>query len=55
MDTRLTHFRISVKLASLPIGFKNYLNNYFVMYTRLTRFHISVALASPAYLGLRIV
>ena len=37
------------------LGVKNYLNNYFVIYTRLTRSRIRVDLASPAYLGLRII
>ena len=36
-------------------GVKNYLNNYFAMYTWLTRFRIRVELASPAYLGLSII
>ena len=34
---------------------KNYLNNYFAMYTCLTRFRIRVNLASPAYFRLRII
>ena len=34
---------------------KNYLNNYFVMYTRLAGSFIRVYLASPADLGLGIV
>ena len=34
---------------------KNYLNNYFAMYTCLTRVRIRVELASPAYCGLRII
>ena len=29
---------------------KNYLNNYFAMYTGLTRFRVGVKLASPVYL-----
>ena len=40
--------------TSIPrlLGFKNYLNNYYAMYTRLTRSRISVEFASPAYFGL---
>ena len=34
---------------------KNYLINYFAMYTRLTRSRIGVELASSAYLGIRII
>ena len=36
------------------LGDRNYINNYFAMYTCLTRFRIRVELASPAYLGFRI-
>ena len=36
------------------LGVRNYLNNYFAMYTRLTRSRIRVELAYPAYLGLGI-
>ena len=32
------------------VVFRNYLNNYFVMYNRLTRSGIRLELASPAYL-----
>ena len=34
---------------------KNYLINFFAMYTCLTRFRIREKLASPAYLALRII
>ena len=34
---------------------RNYLNNYFAMFTRLTYSRICVELASPAYLGLGII
>ena len=36
-------------------GVKNYLNNYFAMYTRLASSRIHVELASPAYLGVEII
>ena len=36
-------------------GVRNYLNNYFVMYTRLTHSRIHVELAPFAYLGLGII
>ena len=38
-----------------PLGVRNYLNNYFAMYTRVTRSHIYVELASPSYLVLGII
>ena len=37
------------------LGVKNYLNNYFAMYTRLTRSHLHADLASPTYFWLRII
>ena len=37
------------------LGVRNYLNNYFVMYTRLTRSRIRVELASRTDLGLGII
>ena len=37
------------------LGVKNYLNNYFAMYTYLTHFRIRVEHTSPAYLGLSII
>ena len=37
------------------LGVKNYLNNYFTMYTCLTRFRMDVNLASLVYLGLIII
>ena len=37
------------------LGVRNYLNNYFAMYTRLTRSRLRVELASPAYLDLGII
>ena len=33
------------------LGVRNYLNNYFVIYTRLTCSRICVELASPGYMG----
>ena len=36
------------------LGVRNYLKNYFAMYTRLTRSRIRLELASPTYLGLAI-
>ena len=36
-------------------GVRNYLNNYFAMYTRLTPSHIYADLAFPAYLELGII
>ena len=37
------------------LGVKNYLNNYFSLYTRLMRSRIWVDLSSPTYLGLTII
>ena len=37
------------------LGVRNYLNNYFAMYTRPTRSRIRVDYASPAYLVLGII
>ena len=37
------------------LGVKNYLNNYFAMYTCLARFRVGVKLASPVYLELIII
>ena len=37
------------------LGVRNYLKNYFAMYTRLTLSRICVELAPLAYLGLRII
>ena len=37
------------------LGVRNYLNNYFALYTHLPRSRIGVELASPAYLGLGIM
>ena len=37
------------------LGVRNYLNNYFAMYTRLTRSSIRVEFASPAHLAIGII
>ena len=37
------------------IGVKDYLNNYFAMFSRMSRSRTRVELASPTYLGLRII
>ena len=37
------------------LGIRNYINNYFAMYTHLTHSRIHVELASPEYLRLRII
>ena len=56
MYKRLMPFRIRVVLTSPTyVGVRNYLNNYFAMYTRLTRSHIHMDLASPTYFWLRMI
>ena len=49
--------QIRREYGSIPrlLGVRNYLNNYFAIYTRLTRSLIGVELAAPAYLGLVII
>ena len=49
--------QVSRVYRSIPrlFGVRNYLNNYFAMYTRLTHSRIRVELALPAYLGLGII
>ena len=56
MYKRLTWSRISVELASRAyLGVRNYLKNYFAIYTHLTRSRIPVELASPAKLDSGII
>ena len=56
MYKRVRRSRIRMVLASPAyLGVRNYLNNYFAMYTRLTFFAISVELASPAKMALGII
>ena len=56
MYKRVTRSRIRVVLAAPAyLRVRNYLNNYFAMYTRLTLFAISVELAFPAKMALGII
>ena len=51
MSDALPYARVTRFLRLL--GDKNYLNNYFAMYTRLPRSRLRVYLESPAFLVLR--
>ena len=55
MYTRMTlPYTRETRLHRL-LGVRNYLNNYFAIYTRLTRSHIHADVESLANLGLRII
>ena len=47
--------RSGIVIYSHLLRVRNYLNNYFAMYTHLTRSRIRADLASRTYLGLRII
>ena len=47
-------YRHGIRIPRL-LGLKNYLHNYFTVYTRLTRFLIYAKLEAPTNLGLGII